>query len=74
MTNILETMDLITKSLSECFSVDYLDFLKAFDMVLHWKMIQKLRSYSIIENLLKWIQSFLSEHSQRVDLGHVASS
>ena len=43
VTNLLETLDLITKSLSEGFSVDivYLDFLKALDMVPHRRLIQK---------------------------------
>jgi hypothetical protein len=36
------------------------------------KLIQKLKSYGIKENLLKWIHSFLSERRQRVVLGDVA--
>ena len=43
-------------------------------MVPHRKLIQKLKSYGIKENLLKWIQSFLSEPRQSVVLGDIASS
>ena len=39
--NLQETLDLITKSFAEGFSVDvvYLDFLKVFDMVPHRRLI-----------------------------------
>ena len=58
VTCLLETLDLITKSLSEEFSVDivYLDFLKAINMVPHRRLIQKLKG--IKDDLLKWVQSF----------------
>ena len=60
---MLETLNLITKSLSEGFTVDvvYLDFLKAFDMIPHRILIQKLEGYGIKEDLLKWIEFFLKE-------------
>ena len=60
VTNLLKTLDLMTKSLSEGFSVDtvYLDFLKAFNIVLHRRLIQKLKFYGIKDDLLKWVQSF----------------
>ena len=75
VTNLLE-LDLITKSLSEGFSVVivYLDFIKAFDMVPHQRLIQKLKGYGIKDDLLKWVQSFLSERRQRVVLGDISSS
>ena len=55
ITNFLETLDLITKFLSEGFAdyVIYLDLLKAFVMVRHRRLIQKLRRYSIKYDLLK---------------------
>ena len=68
-------MDLIIKSLSEGFSVDvvYLDFLKAFDMVQHRRLIQKIEGYVVMEDLLKWIESFLSGRRSRAVLGDVVS-
>jgi len=49
-------------------SVDtiYIDFSKAFDCVVHSKLLAKLASYGISGNLLLWIQSFLSGRSQAV--------
>ncbi len=46
VTNLLETMDLVTKSLSTGIPVDvvYFDFFKAFDMVPHKRLILNVRS------------------------------
>ena len=38
-------------------------------MVQHWKLIQKLNIYDIKDDLLKLIESFLSEPRQRIVLG-----
>jgi len=38
----------------------YLDFSKAFDSVVHSKLIAKLACYGIDRVLLSWIGSFLS--------------
>ena len=48
-TNLLETLDIVTRSLSQGLAVDvlYLDFLKAFDMVPHCRLIHKLRGYGV---------------------------
>ena len=53
VTNLLETLDTITKSLSEGLLVDvvYLDFLKAFDMVPHRRLIHKLKGYGVRDDL-----------------------
>ncbi len=37
----------------------YLDFAKAFDSVVHAKLIHKLKSYGIAGRLLNWISAFL---------------
>jgi hypothetical protein len=75
VTNLLETLDIVTKALAEGLSVDviYLDFLKAFDMVPHRRLLLKLRSYGVKEDLLKWFESFLKNRRQRVILGDVVS-
>ncbi len=61
-------MDLATKSLSEGIPVDevYLDFLKAFDMVPHRRLILKLSCYGVRDDLLAWFESYLFGRRQRV--------
>ena len=43
-------------------------------MVPHRRLILKLKGYGIKDDLLKWVQSFLSERRQRVVLGDISSS
>ena len=38
-----------------------LDFAKAFDTVLHDRLLQKLEAYGIRGNLHKWLSSFLKD-------------
>ena len=75
-TNLLETLDIVTKSLSDGHQVDmvYLDFLKAFDMVPHRRLIHKLKGYGLRSDLLGWFESFLSNRRQRVVLGETYST
>lgn len=58
----------------------YLDFAKAFDTVPHRRLLEKLRSYGIRDELLNWISAFLCDRTQVVVvngeesiLGHVLS-
>ena len=46
----------------------YTDIAKAFDSVLHSKLISVLSSYGIQCNVLNWIRSFLNNHVQKVCL------
>jgi ribonuclease P/MRP protein subunit RPP40 len=55
-------------------SVVYIDFTKAFDLVPHAKLLQKLESYGIQGYLLKWINSFLSNRIQCTKIGEDLSS
>jgi hypothetical protein len=71
VTNLLETLEIITDAVNKGHSVDLvlLDFAKAFDKVSHKKLIQKLEAYGINNILVKWIESFLTGRKQRVLIG-----
>ena len=74
-TNLLETMDTLTKLLDdkESFDMLLLDFAKAFDKVAHKRLNLKLSGYGICGNLLAWLKAFLSGRKQRVILGEFLS-
>ena len=44
----------------------FLDFTKAFDSVLHERLLLKLKSYGMEGNLLQWFRNFLKNRQQRV--------
>ena len=50
------------------FDTVYMDFVKAFDTVLHKRLIKKLSSYGIGGCILAWITDFLSGRRQRVSV------
>ena len=74
-TNLLETLDFISASLDSGILVDVilLDFAKAFDTVLHRRLLAKLRAYGFESLTLKWIEAFLKERRQRVVQGEIVS-
>ena len=51
---------------TDIIDVIYLDLAKAFDTVLHRRLLLKQHSYGIDGTLLKWIDSFLTDRRQRV--------
>jgi hypothetical protein len=55
-TNLLETMDFITKALEDGYNIDelLLDFAKAVDSVLLLSLLLKLDMLGIRNNLLAW--------------------
>ena len=55
-------------------SIVYIDFTKAFDLVSHTKLLQKLESYGIQDSLLSWLKSFLSDRFQCTKVGLSVSS
>jgi len=70
-------MDYLTHHLDNGHSINviYLDFQKAFDTIPHWRLLQKLVSFGIRGNALKWIESFLSNMKQQVVLnGHKSTT
>jgi len=75
VTNLLETLDLITHALENGYNIDigFYDFAKAFDSVPHERLKLKLSAYGINGKILNWISAFLSDRVQRVILGGSAS-
>ena len=51
----------------------YIDFARAFDSVVHSKLIVKLSTFGISENLLNWIAAFLNNRFQCVVVEHCNS-
>ena len=68
VTQLINVMEDWTYAIECGKSVDviYLDFSKAFDCVLHARLISKLHGYGIAGLLLKWIDNFLRDRKQRV--------
>ena len=50
----------------KCVSMVFLDASKAFDKVWHVGLIYKLKQLGIVDDLLTWFQSYLSNRRQRV--------
>ena len=46
--------------------VVYLDYKKAFDSILHQRLLCRLQGYGITGKLLNWIREFLCDRLQRV--------
>ena len=53
--------------------VIYTDLEKAFDKVPHQRLLLKLKSYNIHDDIIQWISSFLQSRSQRVVLNNNCS-
>ena len=45
----------------------FIDLRKAFDTVDHGILLNKLRTFGIVDNELLWFESYMSNRSQRVD-------
>jgi Reverse transcriptase (RNA-dependent DNA polymerase) len=67
-SNLLEFMEVVTKSADEGKAVDivYLDFAKAFDKVPVQRLIKKLSAIGLRGHVLKWISDWLVGRKQRV--------
>ena len=46
----------------------YMDFAKAFDKVLHRRLLEKLKAHGIGLKLIKWIEAWFCNRKQRVVL------
>ena len=51
---------------SRAVDILYLDFRKAFDKVPHRRLMAKIRSLGIIDEVGVWIEDWLSDRKQRV--------
>ena len=73
---LLVTLHDWLSSLDKNLPVDviYLDFKKAFDTVPHIRLLKKLASYGIKDNILKWITSFLDGRQQLVKINNSHSN
>ena len=67
---LLVVLEHWTSILDEGGAIDaiYTDFMKAFDKVLHKRLINKLKSYRISDQTCLWIRNFLSNRKQRVQV------
>ena len=65
---LLKVLDIWTEILDQGGHIDviYCDFMKAFDKVPHNRLIHKTAKYGIADQVLGWIESFLSERTQQV--------
>ena len=61
-------MEEITKSVDDGSTVDvvYLDFQKAFDKVPHQRLLLKLKVHGIGNDVITWIEKWLTHRRQRV--------
>ena len=67
-TDLLESLQDWSIALNRRQGVDvlYIDFSKAFDSVVHSKLIEKLKAYGFRYELVAWISEFLKNRRQRV--------
>ena len=72
---LLKVLDSWTDTLNHNGSLDviYLDFMKAFDKVPHQRLLGKLKTYGIDENIVNWMEDFLVGRKQRVCVNGVYS-
>ena len=68
VTNQIETLDIVTSRLDDKKPVDiiYIDFSKAFDKVPHQRLLLKMSSMGISDQVVQWVQDFLSDRKMRV--------
>lgn len=73
---LLYALEKWTEALDNGFEVDciYTDFMKAFDRVPHQRLLAKMRSYGISNDICNWVEMFLSNRSQMVVINGVQSN
>ena len=65
---LLTILDIWTEALDKGYSIDiiYMDFQKAFDVVPHRRLLGKIKSYGISDEIQEWIAAFLLGRRQKV--------
>ncbi|KAK4832459.1 hypothetical protein QYF61_023506 [Mycteria americana] len=76
LTNLISFCDKVTRLVDEGKAVDivYLDFSKAFDMVSHSIVLEKLAAHGLDGCTLHWVKNWLDGRAQRVVVNGVYSS
>jgi len=72
---LLKILDEWTNDLDFGKQIDviYMDFEKAFDKGLHYRLVSELKSYGLADTLVNWIYTFLCDMKQRVGVNGVYS-
>ena len=67
-TQLLSVIETWTDQLEKGIDIDvlYFDFSKAFDMVPHRRLLSKLESYKVSQQITDWVEAYLSNRKQRV--------
>jgi hypothetical protein len=70
LSNLLLSLEDWTKVVDDGFIIDtvYIDFKKAFDSVPHQRLLYKLKLYGITGKLLLWLENFIKDRIQRVQV------
>ena len=50
-----------------------MDFAKAFDLVPHRRLVQKIRAFGVRDELTRWFEDFLTCRKQRVTIDEAKS-
>ena len=72
---LVELTEKIRQNYTNCETTSFfIDLKKAFDTINHTLLLTKLERYGIRGNCLKWIQSYLENRKQKVELNGTSSS
>lgn len=74
-TNLMEFVTMVSQSMANGGQVDvlYTDFSKAFDRIVHRRLLKKLVPFGFSKGLIQWFDSYLSNRSQSVVIGDARS-
>lgn len=74
-TNLVVFNNYLVNSLECGFQCDvvYTDFSKAFDRVNHSILLSKLKKIGFFSSILKWLESYLTDRTQRVQINNILS-